>query len=351
MYKDRFMSESNKVKENIKDDLFEPVKIENEKSVVEARDLASVIASDLGFDKTECARVALAVSEIAGNTVKHAVNGTFSIRLSGNKKGLVFSVQDSGPGIRNLKKVMEEGYSSLVSSLGIGLNAAQRAMDDFVIRSKPGSGTRVIMKKYLPLPEEEIEYGILSLNDERYMFNGDAFVIKEFEGDKVLLAVIDGTGNGLHAYEVADFVKKIIKKNFRSDLITILNKCHIDIRKTFDNLLIRSCVAGILLLKPRSLEYLGVGDTSIHVYDNQNKIILRNHKGIVGDTRFPDLRLQKFRCGRKTTIVMCSDGIKPRFTEESLPLERSAQHIADFIMKNYHQQYGDATVLVAKRKR
>ncbi len=313
--------------------------------------MASGIASDLGFDKNDCAQVAIAVSEVVGNTVKHAGKGALSIRLAANKKGLEFFVRDNGQGVKNVKKVMQEGYSSKVGSLGVGLNAAKRAMDEFVIRSKPGLGTRVIMKKYLPIPEEEIEYGILSLNDERYLFNGDAYVIKEFEGDKVLLAVIDGTGNGLHAYEVATFVKKIIKNNYRSDPVTIVKKCHRNIRKEFDVSLVRSCVLEILLLKPRSLEYVGVGDTSIHIYGNPEKINLRSRKGMVGDIRLPNLKLQKFRCGRKIIIIMSSDGIKDHYSKEDLPLDRSAQHIANFIMKNYHHQYGDATVLVAKRKR
>ncbi len=340
-------------KRSINIDRFETVtiEIENEQSTAEVRDVASDIASDLGFDKDDCAQVALAVSEIVGNAVKHAGKGTLSIRLSGNKKGLEFLIKDSGQGIKNLKKVMQEGYSSKVGSLGVGLNAAKRAMDELVIRSKPGMGTRVIMKKYLPIPEEEIEYGIISLNDERYTVNGDAFIIKEFEGDKVLLAVIDGTGNGLHAYEVATFVKKIINENYRSDLVTIVKKCHRSIRKAFDVSLVRSCVLEILLLKPRSLEYVGVGDTTIDVMGTSPKIHPISQMGIVGDFRLPNLKLQKFRCRRKIIIIMCSDGIKSRFSEEDLPLDRDAQHIANFIMENYCRQYGDATVLVAKRKR
>ena len=313
--------------------------------------MAYDIASDLGFDKTDCAEVALAVSEVVGNAVKHAGKGTLSIRLAANKKGLEFFVWDNGQGVKSVKRVMVEGYSSKVGSLGVGLNAAKRAMDEFIIRSKPGLGTKVFMKKYLPIPEEEIEYGILSLNDERYSFNGDAFVIKEFEGDKVLLAVIDGTGNGLHAYEVATFVKKIIKDNYRSDLVTIVKKCHINIRKEFDVSLVRNCVLEILFLKPRSLEYVGVGDTTINVMGTSPKIHPISQIGVVGDFRAPNLKLQKFRCGRKIIIIMCSDGIKDHYSKEDLPLERSAQHIANFIMENYCRQYGDATVLVAKRKR
>ncbi len=327
------------------------IKFSNETDTVEVRDIASEITCGMGFDKTGCAEAALAVSEIVGNSVKFAGKGNAIIRLSGNKKSLEIIVQDNGPGIKSIKKAMVEGYSSKAASLGVGLNAARRAMDELSIKSKNGQATKVFLKKYLPIPEEEIEYGIISLNDERYPVNGDAYVIKEFDGDKALLSVIDGAGNGFNAHKVANFVKDIIEQNYKSGLTTIANKCHKKMRKRFDPSLVRSCVMGLLLLKPRSMEYLGVGDTSIDVMGTPQKIYLQSQKGMVGDIRLPDLKLQRFRCGRKIIFIMCSDGILPRFTEENLPLQQNAQHIANFIMENYHRQYGDATVLVAKRKR
>ena len=160
--------------------IYKPVtiKFSNETDTVEVRDVAYEIASGMGFDKTGCAEVALAVSEIVGNAVKFAGKGNIIIRLSGNKKCLEIIVQDNGHGIKNIKKAMEEGYSSIAASLGVGISAAGRSMDELSIKSKNGQGTKVFMKKYLPIPEEEIEYGIVSLNDERYTVNGDAYVIK-----------------------------------------------------------------------------------------------------------------------------------------------------------------------------
>jgi len=313
--------------------------------------MASEMAFETGFDKVDCAQVALAVSEIAGNALKFAGKGTIIIRLTDNRKGLEIFVQDQGQGLKNVKKVMEEGYSSVAGSLGIGLNAARRAMDELSIKSRPGQGTTVIMRKYLPIPEEEIEYGIISLNDERYPVNGDAYVIKEFKGDKALLAVIDGAGNGFNANKVANFVKNIIEQNYKSGLITIATKCHKRMRKKFDISKVRNCVMSLLLLKPRSLEYLGVGDISSHITGTFPKMYLQNQRGLVGDIRLPDLKSQRHRCGRNIIIIMCSDGIRPRFTDEELPLDQNAQRIANYIMENYHRQYGDATVLVAKRKR
>ena len=98
------------------------IKFENETDIVEVRDMASEIASGMGFDKTSCAEAVLAVSEIVGNAVKFAGKGVVTIRLSGNKKSLEIIVQDNGPGIKSIKKAMEEGYSS---------------------KSKPGQGTTV----------------------------------------------------------------------------------------------------------------------------------------------------------------------------------------------------------------
>lgn len=325
------------------------ISFNTETDTVEARDTAAEIASGIGLDKLACAEVALAVSEIVGNASRYAGKGDVIMRLSGNKKSLEIVVRDRGPGIKNISKAMAEGYSSMAVSLGVGLNAAKRAMDEFSIKSKPGNGTSVMMKKYLPIPDDEIEYGIISLNDERYPVNGDAYVIKEFDGDKVLLSVIDGAGNGYGANQVANFVKEIVEKNYKSGLKTIVNRCHISMRKAFDVTDVRICAMGLLLLKPRSLEYLGVGDTSIDLMNSPEKINLFSQKGMVGDHRPPNLQLQRYHCGRNMIAILCSDGIRPRFTEADLPLEQPAQKIANFIMENYRQQHGDATVLVAKR--
>ena len=176
-------------------------------------------------------------------------------------------------------------------------------------------------------------------------------MIHEFAGDRVLLAVIDGTGNGFNANQVATFVKEIIEENYRSGLLTIVTRCHKRMRKKFDISEIRGCVMGLLLLKPRSLQYLGVGDTTVDVMGAASPIHLHSQGGLVGDIRMPHLKLQRHRCGRNLVIILCSDGISSRFTEQELPLEQSAQHIAQYIMENYCRQYGDATVLVAKRKR
>jgi len=325
--------------------------LENIKDKDIAVDAVFEVAWEAGFDQVGCAEIANAVSEITGNAVKFAGKGIVTMGLSRNRRVLEITVADQGPGIKNIKKVMEEGYSSQAGSLGVGLNAAQRMMDEFYIRSNKEKGTTIVMRKYLPIPESEIEYGIISLAHQQRDINGDAYIIKEFEGDKVLLAVIDGVGQGSKANKVVNLAKDTVEENYKSALTAIVIKCHKNLGQACRSSLPRGVAMGLLLLKPLSLQYVGVGDTSISVIDTHKKIQVFNQSGIVGE-RLPNLTLQKHRCSGKIILIMCSDGISLHYKKGNLLLEqRNAQQIANYIMRNYRHQYGDATVLVVKRKR
>jgi serine/threonine-protein kinase RsbT len=55
--------------------------------------------------------------------------------------------RDTGPGIADVARAMEVGYSS-ARGLGRGLPGARRLMDEFEITSKLGKGTTITMKKW-----------------------------------------------------------------------------------------------------------------------------------------------------------------------------------------------------------
>jgi serine/threonine-protein kinase RsbT len=56
---------------------------------------------------------------------------------------------DHGPGISNIPRAMEDGYSS-GRGLGLGLPGARRLMDEFEIESKAEVGTTISMVKWAP---------------------------------------------------------------------------------------------------------------------------------------------------------------------------------------------------------
>jgi hypothetical protein len=54
--------------------------VKSDRDVKEASLLGADVARELGFDKLECSQVVLAISEIAGNSIKFAEQGQVTIR-------------------------------------------------------------------------------------------------------------------------------------------------------------------------------------------------------------------------------------------------------------------------------
>ncbi len=319
--------------------------IQNERDIYTITSYTLQTARDMGFNKLDCNLIASAVSEISTNIIKYAQTGTFSLYKRKNNRVLNLEFIDTGPGIENLEQAQQDGFSTDNNSLGLGLGAAKRAMDEFKIYSDSDKGTRVVMCKALPISGEEIEYGVVSLPDQDYNINGDDFIIKEFDGDQILFGVLDGTGQGQLANEASKIVKKTILDNFSSPLDIIINKCHNKLRALKTE---RGVALGLLLIKTDTMYYAGIGDTFIHIYSTDN-IRLWSQQGITGTFDLPVVHvIKKTYSDHKMVIIMCTDGIKDHFTAESLPLDEPAQTIADHIMNYHRRQYGDATVIVSK---
>lgn len=107
-------------------------------------------ASQMGFVDPKLSRILTSVSELGNNILKYAVRGRVDLRVvsEGVKKGLEISVVDWGPGISDIKKAMQEQFSSS-GTLGLGLPGVRRMVDEFHIESKHLKGTliRVIIWK------------------------------------------------------------------------------------------------------------------------------------------------------------------------------------------------------------
>lgn len=103
----------------------------------------------LGLSSTEATLVAAAISELARNIILYAKNGDIVLGLveEGGKRGVAVVARDEGPGIPDVRRVMEGGYSTS-GGLGLGLPGVRRLMDEFEIVSEPGKGTTVKVKKW-----------------------------------------------------------------------------------------------------------------------------------------------------------------------------------------------------------
>ena len=117
--------------------------------IVSARKEARALALQAGFSFCDSTLITAAISEIARNVLEYAQQGevTISLLKNGTKAGVKIVVNDRGPGIADIGEVMKDGYSTR-QGMGIGLPGTKRLMDEFEIRSRPGVGTTVTMKKW-----------------------------------------------------------------------------------------------------------------------------------------------------------------------------------------------------------
>ncbi len=126
------------------------VAISSAADIVTARQKGRALATELGFNGSDLTLIATAISEIARNIVTHAKSGEILLTPLNHigKHGILIVANDEGPGIPDVNRAMQYGYST-AKGLGVGLPGAKWLMDEFEIDSKVGKGTKVTMRKWL----------------------------------------------------------------------------------------------------------------------------------------------------------------------------------------------------------
>ncbi|PWJ52184.1 ATP-binding protein [Faecalicatena contorta] len=108
----------------------------------------------LGVDNQAIRKVAISMYEGEINMVIHADGGEITVTISNEE--IIMVLADKGPGIADISKAMQEGYStapeevrSLGFGAGMGLPNMKKYSDEFQIESELGVGTTVTMKVHL----------------------------------------------------------------------------------------------------------------------------------------------------------------------------------------------------------
>jgi serine/threonine-protein kinase RsbT len=126
------------------------VAISSATDIVVARQRGRELAARLGFSGSDQTVVATAISELARNILEYARTGRIEIGVTqrGSRLGVVVVALDAGPGIADISRAMQDGYST-GKGLGLGLPGVRRLMDEFAIVSAPGQGTSITVRKWL----------------------------------------------------------------------------------------------------------------------------------------------------------------------------------------------------------
>ena len=168
------------------------IPVQFESDVVRARNLGSLLAQEIKFDKTSSIRIGTAVSELSRNMIEHANGGQiefFVAKRSDNSDGVVIVFKDRGQGIQRLDEIQNGTFVSR-KGMGVGLSGSQRLMDDFDIQTQPGKGTEITIAKWLAAFSPEISGNMLEAIQS-------AFNKTIERGDSSLVETINSQNNEL----------------------------------------------------------------------------------------------------------------------------------------------------------
>ena len=125
------------------------IEVIRESDVVFVKNRVKEVAVKIKMGLVNQTRLITAASELLRNMMRYANGGKCTIEVvsSGRTNGIRLTFTDRGPGIPDIAKAMEDGFST-GKSLGLGLPGTKRLVNEFNIKSTVGEGTTVTIIKW-----------------------------------------------------------------------------------------------------------------------------------------------------------------------------------------------------------
>jgi len=315
-----------------------------------ARRAARALAEALGFAPTACEEIVLAVTEIATNLVRHAQGGKLILTslLAEGRPGLQVESHDEGPGIRDVEQALADGFST-AGSLGAGLGAVNRLMDELEITSERRRGTRIVCRKWLrdyvaSVRACPLAFGAATRPRLNTDVNGDAFVIKQW-AESALVGLIDGLGHGQFAHRAAQAARQYVESHFDLPLAQIFRGAG------------RACRAtrGVVMALARfdwareRLVFASVGNIEARVLSQAEPVRFNIRRGIVG-LNAPSAVVTEHPWPPGNVLVLHSDGLRTHWGWRDFPglTSQPADVSAQALLRALAKAEDDATALVVR---
>ena len=323
----------------------------NESSQVgEARRASVLMAGRLDFDEDACGRLALVVTELGSNLVRHAEAGRLLVAVRACADGPRMEVLslDSGPGMADFDNSRRDGVTTSTTP-GTGLGAVRRLSDDFAAFTAAPGGT-VVLARVAPRRAvareravERFSHGAVSVPAVGEAQCGDACAFVQ-RGGRASVLVVDGLGHGPEAETAALACLALFDAPFDAPSET-LARAHAAMRHT------RGAAAAVaqLDLDARAVTFCGAGNIAARLTSGlEDRSFLCQH-GTLGlqvgrlhdvSVAWPDHAL----------FVMHSDGLATRWDLRRIPglLQCDPAIIAAWLIREHIGGRDDATVIVVR---
>lgn len=318
--------------------------------IAAARRAAGELSLRLGFDETRAGQLALVVTEVATNIVKHAREGEILLRaiVEEGRTGVEVIALDSGPGMSSVESLMVDGTST-AGTYGVGLGAMRRMAHQFDIYSAPGKGTVLAMVVWGGAavdshPEWEVGAVCLPLPGETAC--GDGWGVSCSRG-AIGVVVADGLGHGPDAARASSTAAEVILDTARGTPAMRIEDAHAALRAT------RGAAVAVadIDIYDSLLRFVGVGNIAATIIGHGSRRHLLSHNGIVGSNL---RKVQQFEqpWDHTSVLVLHSDGIGTRWDLDMYQglLYAHPAVIAGVIYRDFVRGRDDATVVVVRER-
>lgn len=302
------------------------------------------LAKSLGIDSFRSAMMGNAVSEIAMNAIVHAGGGRSQISFTPNRRGLLVVISDEGNGIGDLESAFTDGVSSRGGiSLGVGMGASQRAVDEFIVNYSERRGTSITLCQFLPLNSSSLDYKALSFPRLGQSLNGDSYCCREYNGDNLFVAVIRGVGGGLISQQAAAAAIRLLEEYSpaapRDALIRAIAESVVQNAPEGDVHL------GLAWITPTTVQYVGAGAITLAMSGADPVLVSGGEQPLLASGR--TLRRYDASLNTGDGLLLASPGVALPGPIAFLNT-RTAYEEAASIFNHYARDDDDATLLVTK---
>jgi anti-sigma regulatory factor (Ser/Thr protein kinase) len=321
----------------------------DESGVGEARRSAIAVARAKGADSRIQGRIALVVTEIATNLLKHA--GAGMIVVDGfadvDGSGIEILAFDTGAGMADLARCLEDGYST-AGSPGTGLGAIARQSDHFAVYSREALGTALMARFLLSAPaagRQRAQLGFVRVPYPGESVCGDCWA--SCAGRWVLVA--DGSGHGVEAAHAAEIAIRIFSEASPAGEIgagvRLLERIHKALAPT------RGAAVALAAIDDEAglVRFVGIGNIAGTLVTNGQSRHMVSHNGTAGHVA-PRIREFTYPFTGTPLVILHSDGLGTKWALDDYP-GLAACHpslIAAILYRDHRRERDDATVVALR---
>jgi len=325
------------------------IAIDDPSGVAEARRCAAALAGKLDFGATAAGNLAIGVTELATNIVKHGRQGSVALRclqVSGTA-GIEVLALDRGPGMANIAESLRDGHST-AGSPGTGLGALQRLTTGFEFYTQPGKGLIARFEAWPSgapaAPPGSLRQGALCAPKAGQTVSGDDWTLVSRRGRHALF-VVDGLGHGPDAAAAARTAVEVVRGANELAAADLINSVHEALRPT------RGAAAAVALFEPEKeiCTYCGIGNIAASIRANGVSRSMVSHNGILGHQV---RKVQDFiyPFPRGALCIAHSDGVSARWDLALYPgLEQRHPALVAAVLYRDHARGSDDAIVAAVR--